>query len=95
MLFSRLSSLKRHILELKIERAKVKLLEAQYKLLPHRNVPARLYRDGSRWVCVFQSHPDPMKCVIAYGDSPMQACVNFDNIWNGAGILLEEPEEEL
>jgi len=36
-----------------------------------------------------------MKCVIAYGESPEQATVNFDYLWNGVpGFVIEDTEEE-
>jgi hypothetical protein len=35
-----------------------------------------------------------MKCPMAYGDSPDQACKNFDNLWLGAAEFLVDQEEE-
>jgi len=76
--------------------AELKVIEQQYSLAPHCNVPIDLFRDGSRWVCMFHCHPDPLKCVVAYGESPQQACSNFDHLWVGTpGFLLEEEEEPL
>ena len=87
------SSLKKQKDQLEVEIAKTRLLRLQLQLLPHLRVPVRVYRDGSRWVCIFESHPDQLRCVIAYGDSPAQACSNFDALWNG-GYVLQDPEEE-
>lgn len=64
------------------------------EFLPHMNVPVRVYREGPRWVCIFESHPDMQSCVVAYGDCPRQACENFDHIWNGTGFALPDVEEE-
>lgn len=96
MIFSTISSLKKQKLQLDIKLGELRVLEQQISFAPHLNVPVRVFREGSRWVCVFESHPDPMRCVIAYGESPAQACRNFDALWNGTGFLLdgEEPEEE-
>lgn len=84
--------------ELKVELMKLRVLEQQISFAPHLNVPVRVYRDGSRWICTFECDPDPLKCVIAYGESPAQACRNFDSLWNGApGFVIEDtedPEEE-
>lgn len=93
MIFSQLSALRRQKASIEVEIAQAKLLRLQYNFLPHLNVPVRVYRDGSRWVCIFESHPDPMRCVIAYGDSPAQACSNFDALWRG-GHIIQDPEEE-
>ncbi|MCI0564798.1 MAG: hypothetical protein MN733_40545 [Nitrososphaera sp.] len=93
MIFS-LQSLRVERATVELEVAKAKLLKIQTSFSPHRNVPVRIFRDGSRWVCLYQSHPDIMKCVVAYGDSPAQACFNFDNLWLGIGTVLEEPEEQ-
>lgn len=78
----------------KTDIAALQLMYAQMSLLPHSRVPVSITRDGSRWVCTFACHPDPMKCVIAYGESPSQACLNFDHLWNGSSEFLVEKEEE-
>lgn len=93
MIFSKLSALKQQKATIEIEIAKLRLLEQQVSFAPHLNVPVRVYRDGSRWVCIFESHPDHLRCVVAYGDSPAQACRNFDALWNG-GYIMQDPEEE-
>ena len=76
--------------------AELRLCHALKAFSPSNCFPVRIYRDGSRWVCVFECDPDPMKCCIAYGDCPKQAMDNFDAFWNGAGtdIDLEEDVEE-
>ena len=93
------SKLKMENLELleqkyKTDLADLELLIARLSLLPHNCLPITVTRDGSRWVCMYECHPDPLRCVIAYGESPKQACENFDNLWNGTGYVLEEVEEE-
>lgn len=93
MIFSQLSALVRQKASIEVDIAKAKLTRIQQQFLPHLNVPVRVYRDGSRWICIFESHPDPLRCVIAYGDSPSQACSNFDSLWLG-GHILPDPEEE-
>ena len=95
MIFSRLRTLQRKKIQYEIEAARLKVIEMQMRFLPHCNVPVTVTRDGSRWVCMFESDPDPMKCVVAYGASPAQACSNFDALWNGAEGFLIEDEDEL
>jgi len=94
MIFSRLRALKRKRIALQIEVEKLRVLDMQMRFLPHCNVPVNVVRDGSRWVCSFDSDPDPLKCVIAYGESPAQACSNFDALWNGAPDFLIDQEDE-
>lgn len=95
MIFSRLRTLKRKRIALQIEVEKLRVLDMQLRFRPHCNVPVNVVRDGSRWVCLFESDQDPLKCVVAYGESPAQACANFDALWNGApGFLIDEEEED-
>lgn len=90
-----LEQLKLQEQQLKNEYARLRVEELKERLTPHCNVPVTIYREGSRWVCIFEGHPDETKCVVAYGESPKQACDNFDNLWNGAeGFLLDEEEQE-
>jgi hypothetical protein len=76
------------------EAAEAMSLAARMTLMPSNRLPVTVYRDGSHWVCSFDCHPDPLKCVVAYGESPSQACANFDALWMGTAEVLEEPEEE-
>jgi hypothetical protein len=94
MIFLKLRALKLEKARLQVEQEKLKLLELQLDFCPHRNIPVRVYRDGSRWVCSLESAPEPTNCVTAYGSSPQQACTNFDHIWNGTGFALPDQEEE-
>lgn len=89
---SQLKALRLQKAQLEIEVSRYKLIAYQLELLPHMRYPVRIYRDGGHWVCILETDPEPMNCVIAYGESPAQACRNFDSLWNGANII--EPEEE-
>ena len=46
---------------------------------PHIMQRARVYQDGTAWVCSIGENP--MVGVYGYGDSPAKACVAFDDIW--------------
>jgi len=95
MIFSRLRTLKIKKARLEVEAARLRVIEMQMRFLPHCNVPVTVTREGSRWVCMFETDPDPLNCVVAYGESPAQACSNFDALWNGApGFVLEDQEDE-
>ena len=95
MIFAKLETLKKQEQQLKVELMKLKVLAQQLSFSPHLNVPIRVYREGSRWVCVFECDPEPLNCVMAYGESPAQACSNFDALWNGApGFVIEDQEDE-
>ncbi len=74
--------------------AELLLVEQKMSFLPSRNFPVSIHREGSRWVCSFGFHPDPAFHVTAYGDCPAQACANFDALWNGVGVVLEDEEDE-
>lgn len=86
------TELKTALFEMKI--AQANYIAAWSRLRPSHNLPITIKREGSRWVCLLESDPDPLNCPIAYGESPSQAMSNFDNLWNGAGIILQEPEDE-
>lgn len=87
--------LKKNILATDLKTATYKMLYAGSNLRPSRQLPISVLRDGGRWVCIFETDPDPLKCVIAYGDSPEQATQNFDMLWNGApGFILDDEQEE-
>lgn len=57
-------------------------------------LPCTIKRDGSRWLCILESSPDVMECPMAYGESPAQAMLNFDHLWLGAGIQLDDPYDD-
>ena len=80
----------------KVKQAKIDYIRSLNWLRPSLSYPVNIKLDGSRWVCTLETDADPAKCPIAYGDSPRQACENFDCLWNGAADFLVdgEPEEE-
>lgn len=82
------------ILKMELATAKVLYYKAMNGMRPSRQLPITVYREGSRWVCIFETDPDIMKCVVAYGESPEQACMNFDCLWNGTAEFLIDPEDE-
>ena len=88
------TQLKKQLLKIKIERAKLDLLRTMLSFRPSRQLPITIVRDGGKWVCTFETDPDQMKCVTAYVESPEQATQNFDALWNGSGIVLDDPEAE-
>ena len=87
--------IKKKILSVKLKTAQYEMIHVGMGLRPSRQLPISVVRDGSRWVCIFETDPDPLKCVIAYGESPEQATQNFDMLWNGApGFILDGDDEE-
>lgn len=76
-----------------VQAAELNLIEQKLMFLPSRSFPIMVHRDGSKWVCSFGFHPDPTFHVVAYGESPAQACTNFDALWAGTGVALEEEDE--
>ena len=93
-MFSTLSNLKKQKAAIEVEIAKLKLLHMQQSFLPHMNVPVTVCREGSHWKCIFYVDEEEINCVVAYGSCPAQACANFDALWNGDFVDLEEEEEE-
>ena len=89
-----IQQMKKQLLRSKIERAKLEHLAVAMSFRPSRQLPICVVRDGGRWVCTFETDPDPLKCVTAYGDSPEQATQNFDALWNGTGAFLPDVIEE-
>lgn len=81
--------------QIQLQVAQHELLRIQMEFLPHMRYPTVVVREGSRWVCSFPCHPDPLICVTAYGETPTQACNNFDLLWNSdpPEIDLEELEQ--
>ena len=79
---------------LELDKAKFELLRIQIELCPHMVYNAAIVREGSRWCCTLPCHSDPLQCVTAYGDSPQQACLNFDALWNTNPPDFEEDELE-
>lgn len=86
--------LKLNILSTKAQIAKLDLFHALESLRPSHNLPVRVRLEGTRWVCILESDFDILKCPVAYGESPKQACENFDNLWNGNAEFLVDQEEE-
>jgi hypothetical protein len=91
-----LQQIKKKILMAKLKRAELSVSSQYMNFRPSRQLPISVRREGSRWLCVFECDDDPLKCVAAYGESPEQATMNFDYLWNGApGFVIEdEPDEE-
>jgi len=89
-----IQQLKKQLLRHKIDKAKLEHLAVALTFRPSRQLPISVFREGGRWVCMFETDPDQLKCVIAYGDSPEQATQNFDALWNGTGQFLPDQLEE-
>lgn len=89
-----IQQLKKQLLKHKIETAKLEHLSVLMSFRPSRQLPINIVREGGKWVCSFETDPDEMKCVTAYGDCPEQATQNFDALWNGVGHFLPEAQEE-
>jgi hypothetical protein len=94
---NRMFSLKR----LKIQLADTQLKHAQLKLArtlqsfrPSHQLPVTIVNKGGHWVCKFECSSEPMENAIAFGDSPEQACLNFDALWNGQVPILNDNYEE-
>jgi len=86
-------------LELKTAYFEMKEAEAKFanvfqRLRPSYSFPITLRRENARWVCLLETDPDILNCPIAYGNSPAQAMLNFDLLWNGAGIEIKPPDDE-
>ena len=73
------------------EAATLKLRLIQLGFRPSLNLPVRVYREGGHWVCVLETSEEMTECPVAYGDSPHQACINFDHLWLGLGVVMEHP----
>lgn len=87
--------------QLELEILRVKLKQANYELgrtmtymRPSMTYPVSVFLDGTRWVCLLDTHNDRMKCPQATGESPDQACDNFDHLWMGSAEFLVDQEEE-
>lgn len=89
-----LRQLKKQILQTQLKSETYKMLHSGANLRPSRQLPINVVRDGGKWVCIFETDPDPLKCVVAYGNSPEQATQNFDMLWNGVGLFVEEEDSE-
>jgi hypothetical protein len=53
-----------------------------------------LKRDGGHWVCFHPSTEDETDSVIAYGSSPHQAMLNFDNLFVGPDVELDPDDPD-
>jgi len=89
-----ISQLKKQLLKHKIEKAKLEHIGVILSFRPSRQLPITVVREGSQWVCSFETDQDPLKCVTAYGSCPEQATQNFDALWNGSGHFLPDAMEE-
>ena len=85
----------RKLRQMRLQRAEYKTIVAMTKLLPSRQFPIDIFREGNKWVCMFICDLDaPLNNVTAYGESPAQAVSNFDLLWNGSPDFLIAQEEE-
>lgn len=82
------------LLSIRVKSAKLDMVRSLNGLRPSYMYPVCVYLDGSRWVCSLETHHNPLKCPVAYGESPAQACENFDNLWVGSAEFLVDQEEE-
>jgi len=82
------------ILKTKLKRANYELGRTMTYMRPSMTYPVCVYLDGTRWVCTLETHNDPLKCPTAYGESPDQACNNFDHLWMGSAEFLVDQEDE-
>ncbi len=89
-----LRQLKKKILSIKLKTAELKLGDQYMLMRPSRQLPITVRREGTRWLCLFECDSDILNCVVAYGDCPEQATMNFDYMWNGIGGFKLEMEEE-
>lgn len=79
---------------LKMKVAEARLVVIYRQLRPSHNLPITIKREGARWVCLMDTDPDILNCPVAYGSSPEQAMVNFDMMWNGVGIEIQQQQED-
>ncbi len=79
---------------IQVQVAHHELLRIRAEFLPHMLYPTVVVREGSKWVCSFPCHPDPMLCVTAYGETPAQACSNFDALWSASPPEIDAEELE-
>lgn len=48
---------------------------------PHVRMRPAVYKDGDKWCALYG--PDIQGGVAGFGDSPEQACAEFDKAWGG------------
>lgn len=48
------------------------------RVAPHVIHGAHVYQDGDQWCCILGDLPTG---VVGFGDTPQQACAEFDRIW--------------
>lgn len=46
---------------------------------PHVLMKPRVFRDGDDWCCLYGNDIEPG--IVAFGDTPGEACANFDEMW--------------
>jgi hypothetical protein len=75
------SSVRSRIAEANLEEALYDKLASQLMILPHRQLLIQIYNDGISWIAAYKcSEGEP---VVGRGDSPQQACSDFDKHWLG------------
>ena len=80
--------------EAKLQYHQLKVSKLLQSFRPSFQMPVTVINDNGRWVCKFECSHDPMENVIAYGESPEQACHNFDALWNGEMPIINDHYEE-
>lgn len=63
----------------KLEAAEIELQAARELIRPFMILKPRVFPDGNKW-CVLYGN-DLQYGVCAFGDTPEQASINFDNNW--------------
>lgn len=56
---------------------------AQFLNRPSIKMNVHIYKDGNKW-CAAQFPPSQvnmMEQLVAFGDTPEEACQNFDHVW--------------
>lgn len=87
-----------NLAELEVKMARIDLKESQLSLqrtmtdsLPHERYFTKVIRhpNGERWICVAFNHDAGdlfTNRPFGEGDSPREACQDFDRNWNGEGF---------
>ena len=78
------------ILQVRLRNEKLKQSRIMLEFLPSYQLPVTITQENGRWVCGYYCHDDDMQNAVAYGDSPQQACMNFDQLWLGNVPILSD-----
>jgi hypothetical protein len=89
-----LSKIKRELFRVRLQTEKLKMARVLLEFRPSNQWPVSIVNEGSRWVCKLECTDNPLGNVIAYGDCPEQACLNFDALWSGNIATISDPYEE-